>query len=341
MNSEYYKIQDKNSSDTIIALSSIHTLPGRFRFERQLSNLDANVIFLNCPQNSWYLQGVPGLGDSMGGTRDAISSLIDTRFPGSKIFAFGSSMGASGLIGITAGLDIERSFAFCPEIDLFRKYSFSSNYYKGPRTDIRDLWGELRDCKNLSVFYGEECESDLNQLCSLKTLTNIPLQTFAHEGHGTIEAIFLTEGIGGILDSLINSRPIYPKIIDRGHITGSLITCKSLWKAYYLSRSKKNDDPEVIQFGKFLADLAIKTKTDRSYFSLIQFWRAALSQNKSEKIELLEQALISAPQSVRTASAYFKLHGDNASKEQFKKKFREKYGDLYTDHARAELIRKF
>jgi hypothetical protein len=339
MKTNYYKIQDKNSEKTIIVFSSIHTLPGKFRFERQLSNLDINVIYLNCPNNSWYLQGVPGLGESLSDTRDAIRTLISSRFPSSKIYALGSSMGASGLIGITAGLDIERSFAFCPEIDLFGKYSFSSNYYKGPKTDIRDLWSELNDCKNLSIFYGEECESDLNQLCSLKSLTSIPLQTFAHEGHGTIEAIFLSEGMDGIIDSLLNDRRISPKVIERGHITGSLLTCKALWKAYTVSKTK--DESMLTQVRQSLTDLASKTKTDRSYYSLIQYWRAILTQNRAEKIELLESAMHSAPNSLRIASAYFKIQGADSMKEEFKQKFREKYGDRYTEHTRADLIRKF
>ncbi len=341
MNTDYYKIQDKNAKKTIIVFSSIHTLPGRFRFERQLSNLDVNVIFLNCPNNSWYLQGVPGLGDSLSSTREAIKSLIETRFSDSKVFAFGSSMGASGLIGITAGLEIERSFAFCPEIDLFGKYSFSSNYYKGPKTDFRDLWAELRDCENLSIFYGEECESDLNQLCSLKNLTDIPLQTFAHEGHGTIEAIFLSEGMDGILDSLLNDRPISPKVIERGHISGSLVTCKTLWRAYILSKSRTKNEATLAQVRESLSDLAKKTRTDRSYYALIQYWRAVLAQDKSEKIEYLESAMRSAPHSLRTASAYFKIHGEDSMKAEFKQRFRNKYGDRYTEHARSDLIRKF
>ncbi|MDP9688889.1 UNVERIFIED_ORG: hypothetical protein J2W82_002550 [Pseudomonas mohnii] len=341
MSTDYYKIQDKNAEKTVIVFSSIHTLPGKFRFERQFANLDINVIFLNCPNNSWYLQGVPGLGDSLSTTRDAIKNIIDTTFPDSKVFALGSSMGASGLIGITSGLNIERAFAFCPEIDLFKKYSFSANYYKGAITKQRDLWSELRECKNLHIFYGEECESDLNQLCSLKIQTDIPLQTFAHEGHGTIEAIFLTEGLDGILDSLLNYRPVMPKIIQRGHIPGSLVTCKTLWRSYFCSRPDTKSDVLIMEVRESLADLANKTKPDRSYYPLIQYWRAILEPKKSEKLELLECAMASAPHSLRIASAYFKIHGEDSVKLAFKQKFREKYGDRYTDHSRADLIRIF
>ncbi|MFK3820482.1 hypothetical protein ACI2KG_28470 [Pseudomonas sp. NPDC089407] len=341
MTNEYYKVQKKDAEKTIVVFSSIHTTPGRFRFERQLADVNVNAIFLNCPNNSWYLQGVPGLGDSLSATRDALKQLIKSTFPDSKIYALGSSMGASGLIALTAGLDIENSFAFCPEIDLFGKYSFSSNYYKGPVTAHRNLWSELADSKNLNIFYGEECESDLNQLCSIKTDTSIPVLTFAHEGHGTIEAIFLSEGMNGLLDSLLNGRPMIPKVIERGHAAGSLVTCKTLWKSYWISKNKSKDALTQNQIKEALESLALKTATDRSYYALIQYWRAQLSNSKDEKKILLENALESAPHSLRTASAYFKLFGTDQMKNEFKERFRLRYGNRYTDHARAEPIRKF
>ncbi|MBI6888307.1 hypothetical protein [Pseudomonas putida] len=341
MTDEYYKIQNKDAEKTILVFSSIHTTPGRFRFERQLADVNVNAVFLNCPNNSWYLQGVPGLGSSMDESRAALKRLIRNSFPDSKIYALGSSMGASGLIGLAAGLEIENSFAFCPEIDLFGKYSFSSNYYKGPATEHRDLWAELADSQNLKIFYGEECESDLNQLCSIKTDTDIPVLTFAHEGHGTIEAIFLSEGMDGMLDSLLNDRPMIPKIIERGHAAGSLVTCKTLWKSYWFSKNKSKDSVVQAQILGALEDLSLKAMPDRSYYALIQYWRAQLTNSKHEKKSLLENALESAPLSLRTASAYFKSFGTDQMKNEFKEKFRLRYGNRYTDHARAEPIRKF
>lgn len=341
MTDEYYKIQNKDAEKTIIVFSSIHTTPGRFRFERQLADINVNAIFLNCPDNSWYLQGVPGLGESLSDTRHTLRKLIKNKFPDSKLFTLGSSMGASGLIALTAGLEIENSFAFCPEIDLFGKYSFSSNYYKGPATQHRNLWRELNECHNLNIFYGEECESDLNQLCKIKTDTQVPVLTFAHEGHGTIEAIFLTEGMNGILDSLLNKRPMTPKVVERGHAAGSLVTCKSLWKSYWTSKERNKDIAVQQRTLEALNELAQKTRSDRSYFALIQYWRAILSNSKDDKKALLESALESAPFSLRSASVYFKSFGTDAMKIEFKERFKLRYGNRYTEHARAEPIRKF
>src|SRR5690606_33961195 len=96
--SDYYRIEDRGYENTILIFSSIHPVPGRFRFDRLMGKIPANIIYLNCVNNSWYLCGIPGLGDDLPTTRKNLQKLIRDRLPGTKLFAFGSSMGASGMI---------------------------------------------------------------------------------------------------------------------------------------------------------------------------------------------------------------------------------------------------
>lgn len=331
----FVKIQNRNADRTLVVFSSIHTIPGRFRFERQLADVNANVIFLNCPNNSWYLQGVPGLGDTMSSARKALKQIINEQFPGTRLFSLGSSMGASGLIALTTGLDIHRSFAFCPEIDLFGEASFSRKHYAGAETSVRDLWCELKECENINIFYGEECEHDLHQLAKLRQrFPGLPTQTFAHQPHGVVEAIYLTEGMSGILSSLLDGTKLRPKIVEQGHISGSRRSCEALWRAYC---AVHKPDAGIAAELKYLAETVDKT---RSYYPLFLFWRARLTHNKEERLHLLEQARALAPYSLRIAHFYFREAESEIAKEQFKHTFTARFGQRYIDNPRAEMIRQ-
>lgn len=330
--SEYYKIEDRGFDNTILIFSSIHTIPGRFRFDRLMGKAPANIIYLNCVNNSWYLYGIPGLGETLVTARKNLKKIIRDRFPGTKLFAFGSSMGASGMIAMTPELDLDNSFAFCPEIDLFVKGSFSGNYFKDYQGEKRDLWDEFLSIKNINVFYGEECENDLAQLIKIKQRTEIPVSTFAFEPHGVIEAIYLTEGIDAVVDALINKKPFQPKVLQKGHIAGSLITCDLISKAY---RAEHKDKPKILAS---IRDLSSKTKKDRSYYPLLKYWQARLSTDPTEKVDAIREAMSLAPSSLRIAQSYFAITGNDHEKDQFKSIWREKFGNKYADHSRAKLL---
>lgn len=327
----FYKVIDKSADDTIIVCSSIHTEPGRFRFERQLNDFNVNCIFLNCPANQWYLHGIPGLGDRPKDARAALSNLIRARFPGTRLFGFGSSMGASGIIMMTAGLPMQRVFAFCPEIDLFDDFSFSKQHYNGPSSAGANLWNELADCANVRIFYGEECEHDLYQLSKIRDITSIPTQTFSNQQHGVIEAIYFTEGMSGIINSMIQASPLRPKKIAPGHISGSLITCRSLWNAFLASRNRSHPKPD-------LAKLASLTQHDRSYYPLVLYWLSRLQEVTCEKKILLEEAHQLAPLSLRIASELFKMSPDPDRVSNFKERFKSHFGEKYAASSRASAL---
>ncbi|CAM8031748.1 hypothetical protein [Atlantibacter hermannii] len=332
--SDYYRIEDRGYENTILIFSSIHTVPGRFRFDRLMGKIPANIIYLNCVNNSWYLCGIPGLGDDLPTTRKNLQKLIRDRLPGTKLFAFGSSMGASGMIAMSSELELENAFAFCPEIDLFGKGSFSGNYFKNYSGDKKDLWDEFLSIKNISIFYGEECENDLAQLIRIKERADCPITTIAFEPHGVIEAVCLTEGIEGIIDALLNKKSFNPKILQKGHIAGSKITGNLISKAY---KANNNEKPQILIQ---IRELSEKTKKDRSYYPLLKYWQARLSADPDEKRNSIREAMSLAPSSLRIAQLYFTLNKSVEEKEQFKSIWREKFGNKYADHSRAKILQE-
>lgn len=332
--SDYYKIEDRGSEKTILIFSSIHTIPGRFRFDRLMGKVPANIIYLNCVNNSWYLHGIPGLGEDLYTARRNLKELIKDKFPGTKLFAFGSSMGSSGMIAMSPELDLENAFAFCPEIDLFGKGSFSGNYFKDYAGKKRDLWDEFLAIRNINIFYGEECENDLAQLIRIKDRSNVPITTIAFEPHGVIEAVCLTEGIDGIIDSLLNKKPFSPKVLQKDHISGSKITCSLISRAY---RANNDEKPQILNE---LQDFSEKTKKDRSYYPLLRYWQARLSTDIEEKENSIREAMSLAPSSLRTAQLYFTITKNEHEKEQFKSIWRKKFGNKYADHSRAKALQE-
>lgn len=331
----FFKVIDKGAENTILAFSSISTPIGRFRFEKQLEKINVNAIYINCPKNSWYQHEIPGLGDNHENVTIKLQDIIKLNFSGTKLFAIGSSMGASGLITLASTLNIENAFAFCPEIFLFEHRSFSEKYYSHECPPVRkDIFNELLAFKNISLFYGEECENDLGQVSRIsqsakKISKKINITTFANEGHGVIEAIYLTEGIDMVIHSLVNNLPLRPNVIKFGDLGVNHFAAKILWRAWLSNNTNKD---------KVLVDLFIwKKRTDASlsYYPLILYWISKLTKNS----EYIEEAFLISPYSKKIAVEYFSdCLSTRDERTEYINSFKKKYGELYIGNARAKPI---
>lgn len=329
----YLKIDKRGFKKTILVFSSINTIAGRFRFDRALNDVEANIIYLNCPNNSWYLQGIPDLGSSLDESRIELEKILQKEFSDNQLYAFGSSMGAAGLLAMLPDIKLTNAFAFCPEIDLFLPKSFSHRYYNGPKIRKENLWKELGKIENVKIFYGEECPQDLMQLYNIKKYSStIPITTFANEGHGVIEAIYFTEGIMGVINALLNGIELKPEVIERGHIYGSSIACWLIAQ----SNIVKGNDVEKLKFE--LTRIISSTDYNRSYYSQLLYAKASLVSEIEEKKELLREALWFAEDSLKIAKAYFELLDDHYAAALFKKSWINKFGSHYANQKRAMSV---
>ena len=86
---------------------------GRSRKLEQLSGRRFNRILLRDRRNLWYLDGVPGLGDSLTGTITRLKQLIDAIAP-SEVWCVGESMGGYAALLYGIALGASRIVAFGP-----------------------------------------------------------------------------------------------------------------------------------------------------------------------------------------------------------------------------------
>ncbi|SOZ68304.1 hypothetical protein [Cupriavidus taiwanensis] len=333
-NTPYFKISRRDSDSLVVAFSSINTPPGKFRFSRQLEERGVNVIYLNCENNSWYLDGVPGLGDTLEDAAAALRDVIRSEFPKCKVYALGSSMGAAGLIGMLHNVELEGAFAFCPEIELFGEHTFSSKYFHGRFQSKKDYFGELKSFRNLTIFYGEECEPDLRQIRLQLDRGFGNIRTIANEGHGVVEAIYLTEGLHSVLDGLLSAKAPNPKVLSFGDVSMHPGACSVLWRAYKSWRS-----PGAALLRKDLLAYVERTPPSTSYYPNILYWLSRCTEDGKESAEWITRAFFAAPSSLRTAHRFFQCvrPGDDLRKL-YKFQFLDKFGQQYVDNTRAKLF---
>lgn len=103
----FHRLIGRDSDTLLVAFSSWNTSPGRFRPFRALVPLPYALLFVNCPDNAWYLGGIPGLG----ATVDAVSGAL-AQLAGSggyrRVVTYGSSMGGFGALlhGLVLGAHV-------------------------------------------------------------------------------------------------------------------------------------------------------------------------------------------------------------------------------------------
>jgi hypothetical protein len=115
----YCRIELRNSKRTIIAFSAINCPPGKFHGSRALHKADCNLVFLNCPRNSWYLDGIPGLGGSIGDAAQELRKRLDAfGLTKTRMIAWGGSMGGYGAVVFGSLLNVEAIVATGAEMEL-------------------------------------------------------------------------------------------------------------------------------------------------------------------------------------------------------------------------------
>ena len=106
--------ENPDSDDLLVLFSGANTEIGRFDGFQALEGIAFTVAFVNCPDNGWYLSGIPGVGadwrESAGFFRDLATR---HRRRGGRVVSYGNSMGAYGavLFGCLMGADLNIGLA--------------------------------------------------------------------------------------------------------------------------------------------------------------------------------------------------------------------------------------
>jgi hypothetical protein len=168
---DYIRIdRHENSKDALIVFSHVGYPAGKFAMTNALSDVPINKIFVNCNENSWYQQGVPGVSKTIDGTTEYLAKLLkDMRIERSA--TIGMSMGgyASLLFGVKLGCTAALSLT--PEILIGEDYGRSLKLNQLKRYDYRytDLSKLIRENRRTRIYsiHGAYDEIDMSFLWTI------------------------------------------------------------------------------------------------------------------------------------------------------------------------------
>lgn len=148
----YYGITPvTGASDVCIVASAAKTRPGSFMLGNVLADIPVNRIFVNCPNNQWYLDGIPGLGNDLSSSAAALRHIADDlRGEGGKILVLGSSMGGYGAVAMGALMQADIVFATGVEFILNLAGGLSREFLDGRRANLDILRPWPRRAADLS-----------------------------------------------------------------------------------------------------------------------------------------------------------------------------------------------
>jgi hypothetical protein len=114
----YVKVLSRKSKAKLVIAFSSAAKKGRFDYYKLMSGIDASVILVNCPEESYYHFGIP----SIGGVEEAcqhIKGICDSILESDgEIITFGCSTGGYGALLFGSMLQADKILAFsptCPE----------------------------------------------------------------------------------------------------------------------------------------------------------------------------------------------------------------------------------
>lgn len=186
-NNDFLKLKFISSSlPILIAFSSVNTAQGRFKPYKIPYDSNVNVIFVNDEGNNWYLNGIPGLSDSVEESSMLLVKLAKSIGNG-QVVTFGTSMGAYAAIlyAILGGAD--GYIVFGPEPELLLPGSRSEQYLKEQtKANVYDLRALLsKSTIRNYIFLPESDEIDLlfwKYYSDLESLNIILLRAWEHPG---------------------------------------------------------------------------------------------------------------------------------------------------------------
>lgn len=242
----------EGAADVVVSFSAVNTRPGSFMMRRILANFPAQRIYLNCPGNQWYLDGVPGLGDSPQTMAESLSALIDgLRGPGGRVLFFGGSMGGYGAMDYGLRCEADLIFAAGAELLLNLPGGISRGHLNGRAAD-QPIIARLRDSGSVILLvYGEDFSSDL--YCGAAALpflnTKSKIVTFAARNHNVTPFLARRYDYRVLFRGLLQGRNLAFSSDDTGDLMQRPELVRAIYAAHVpdaLSQFPDLPDPEPL-----------------------------------------------------------------------------------------------
>lgn len=127
----YSQLIEKNNDILVISFSHMGVPAGSFAHPNALKTFPYSLLQLNCPNNSFYLSPIPGVGDDVEAIAAHVRTFIAALGP-RKVVCYGASMGAFGAVLYGYLLEADLILALGPEISLGLKGAPARGVVKDP-----------------------------------------------------------------------------------------------------------------------------------------------------------------------------------------------------------------
>lgn len=184
----FHLVERCEGADNIyIYFAPVLVPPGVYIGRHVLSSAHAHRIYLNCADSQWFLDGVPGFGDSIEGTRRRLKETVDSlRNADTKIITFGGSMGGYGAILYGALIDADFAIGMGTEFILNIVGGASPGHLNGRDCPL-NIYEEIRNSKvKVFLYTGEGSITDLvcalsaTELCGSEKIQHISVRGLMH-----------------------------------------------------------------------------------------------------------------------------------------------------------------
>jgi len=239
MSDHYLFVECPESSKLLVFFTATGAKPGQFNWwtvGHQLAE-SANVLFVNGWSNTWYQDGVRGLGESLEETIDAIRGWCDSHDV-DEIFCTGQSMGGYGAL-LFATLLPAKVIAFGAEAILGLPHS---QWERKANKTIDLVHHDLTDPEKYSfegyLFAGERDPLDI--LCASKMTAHPLLKviTMRGVGHGPAGHLKNRDRLRPLLEAWISDTDL-PPIKEEGQAIKHRAFPRAFYDAWVFAREKK------------------------------------------------------------------------------------------------------
>jgi Tfp pilus assembly protein PilF len=214
----------------MLVFSHVEEPAGRFTFERSATQLGWNAIFLNIPDRSYYLRGIPGLGADLEASIATLRAAV-ARIAPARICALGTSMGGFGAALFGAALGIDRVLAIGAETELMlrgsRSRGFIADRFKPAVADLRPAIAAAVATRFLFMV-GETDVADIHAAARVSDLRNVTALSVRNAEHEVGRWLARRDKLLGFLEAFATEGTTLESFLDLGDVFRDPLTATAL-----------------------------------------------------------------------------------------------------------------
>ena len=289
----------------IFAFSHVDYPAGKFAMTNVFTSGDfrANIIFINCRDNSWYQNGINQEYDSIEKCRNLFEELLQYFAP-NRTLAVGMSMGGYAAVLFGLLLDLDYVTAFTPEIILDLPYCRSVTLNKLRSYDFRHISLQYLLSANrrtvVNAIYGAYDLIDLALLWPISHLLgnedNKLRVTFCSEGH----QVPLALDVGNLVRGTFVVGQLQPRDIRAGIVLRTQHSQSELYAYWRSMHYRVTGDLNS-------ANAVLTSESDFSKLSWMNLFLAENYRDAADPDRAIDYFSLTAEQDPTSHYAWFRL----------------------------------